>query len=589
MGLDVRRGLALHTWKAFDVDDEGRVLAGSDETGSVQLVELAPDGASTPLTALRGGCSGSYLSGERAVVVEHAEGGNERGQLSLLRLGSEGYEPLAHDPRHVHRLMAALPGRVVYLTNRRNGVDFDVVIRNVFSGEEETVYDQGGMTSAATASPDSRYVAVVVPTDLPMSSRLVLVDTMPETEAEHVVALTGAQEHAVHSHPHWLADSSGLVVTTNRGRDLTGIARYDLATEQWSWLVASEQHDLTGWLSPDGRTLLVLTNADGAAWLTLHDSTTGEQLREVPLPAAGWVAYPLPEPVWSPNSRFLALSFSSPATPGDVLLVDVESGSVKALTDSRAQFDQQVPAEPTLHRVADRIPCFRYGDGESAVLFLHGGPEGQSVQRFDPLVQGLVAAGHTVLVPNIRGSVGYGKRYYSADDVDKRLESIEDLITLHDWLTEQGTPADRIALWGRSYGGYLVLAGLAFQPDRWAAGVDIVGISSLVTFLRNTSGYRRAAREREYGSLERDLEFLERASPLNSVDAIRAPLFVVHGANDPRVPVAEAEQLAEAVRRNGIECELRVYADEGHQLANEDNKLDAYPAAIEFLDRVLRG
>jgi dipeptidyl aminopeptidase/acylaminoacyl peptidase len=133
----------------------------------------------------------------------------------------------------------------------------------------------------------------------------------------------------------------------------------------------------------------------------------------------------------------------------------------------------------------------------------------------------------------------------------------------------------------------MVLAGLAFQRELWAAGVDIVGISNLVTFLENTSAYRRAHREREYGSLADDRGFLMHASPLTHVDAIRAPLFVIHGRHDPRVPVSEAEQLVESLSRRDVPCTLRVYEDEGHGLAQLDNRLDAYPAAIEFLDRVL--
>jgi dipeptidyl aminopeptidase/acylaminoacyl peptidase len=135
----------------------------------------------------------------------------------------------------------------------------------------------------------------------------------------------------------------------------------------------------------------------------------------------------------------------------------------------------------------------------------------------------------------------------------------------------------------------MVLAGLAFQPGLWAAGVDIVGISSLVTFLENTSAYRRAYREREYGRLETDRRMLEEASPLGRIDQVRAPLFVIHGANDPRVPLSEAEQLVAAVRSRGVECELRVYSDEGHGLAKRANRLDAYPAAVASLTRWLGG
>jgi len=134
-----------------------------------------------------------------------------------------------------------------------------------------------------------------------------------------------------------------------------------------------------------------------------------------------------------------------------------------------------------------------------------------------------------------------------------------------------------------------VLAGLAFEPERWAAGIGVVAISSLVTFLRSTSDYRRAFREREYGSLEHDLDFLHEVSPLTHVERIRAPLLLVHGANDPRVPVSEAEQLHRTLVERGVPCELVVYPDEGHGLQKLGNRLDAYPKMVEFLERHLPG
>ncbi len=223
----------------------------------------------------------------------------------------------------------------------------------------------------------------------------------------------------------------------------------------------------------------------------------------------------------------------------------------------------------------------------SAVLVVHGGPESQSRQGFSIYTQLLAAAGHTVLVPNVRGSTGYGKSWYSADDGRRRMNSVDDLAALHAYLPQLGLDPERAALWGGSYGGYMVLAGLAFQPGLWAAGVDIVGIASLVTFLENTSAYRRAYREREYGTLARDREFLHSVSPLSQIDDIVAPLFIIHGANDPRVPLSEAEQIHAALSGRGRECELLVYGDEGHGLARRANRLDAFPRACAFLGRHL--
>jgi dipeptidyl aminopeptidase/acylaminoacyl peptidase len=208
---------------------------------------------------------------------------------------------------------------------------------------------------------------------------------------------------------------------------------------------------------------------------------------------------------------------------------------------------------------------------------------------WSPIISALAGEGHTVVVPNVRGSDGYGKRWISLDDVELRLDSVADLAAIHAWLPDAGLDPARSALWGGSYGGYMVLSGVSMQPDLWAAGVDIVGMSSLVTFLENTSEYRRAIREREYGSLEHDREILVRASPITYLDDIVAPRFVIHGANDPRVPLSEAEQIKAALDGKGVPCELRVYHDEGHGLAKRGNRLDAYPAALAFLEEHLLG
>jgi dipeptidyl aminopeptidase/acylaminoacyl peptidase len=191
-------------------------------------------------------------------------------------------------------------------------------------------------------------------------------------------------------------------------------------------------------------------------------------------------------------------------------------------------------------------------------------------------------------VPNVRGSSGYGKAYLALDDREKRMDSVRDLEFLHKALTHRiEIDSKKIALLGASYGGYMVLAGLAFQPDLWAAGVDIVGISNLTTFLQNTSSWRRSIREPEYGYLDRDQEVLKKFSPINAIENVKAPLFIIHGANDPRVPLSEAKQMAERLKMHGREVELLVYPDEGHGLEKLKNRIDAYPKAAAFLDKHL--
>ena len=164
---------------------------------------------------------------------------------------------------------------------------------------------------------------------------------------------------------------------------------------------------------------------------------------------------------------------------------------------------------------------------------------------------------------------------------------VRDLAAVHASLAERGVDATRVAVIGGSYGGYMTLAALAFHPDLWAAGIAIVGISSLVTFLENTSPYRRRVREVEYGFLDTDRDFLIEASPMTHVDDIRAPLMLIHGANDPRVPVGEARQLHASLVARGIQSELLIYEDEGHGLAKRVNRLDALPKMLAFLRKNL--
>jgi dipeptidyl aminopeptidase/acylaminoacyl peptidase len=282
---------------------------------------------------------------------------------------------------------------------------------------------------------------------------------------------------------------------------------------------------------------------------------------------------------------------------GDVWAHDLLADEAHRLTTSPAQVAPEALVAPEAVDVesfdGERVPVFLYRPTGAprplpVVVVVHGGPESQSVLAFDPVVQGLVAAGFAVVVPNVRGSTGYGKRYAALDDTTRRLDSVRDLASVHDWLPSVALDPERAALYGASYGGYMVLAGLAFQPERWAAGVDIVGVSDLVTFLENTSAYRRAHREHEYGSLTNDRDFLISASPLRHADAVRAPLFVIHGRNDPRVPVGETEQMVARLNERKVRCELVIYEDEGHGLARRANRLDALPRAVAFLAEVLR-
>jgi dipeptidyl aminopeptidase/acylaminoacyl peptidase len=208
---------------------------------------------------------------------------------------------------------------------------------------------------------------------------------------------------------------------------------------------------------------------------------------------------------------------------------------------------------------------------------------------FNDFIQHLVSEGIAVVAPNVRGSTGYGKTYTHLDDVEKRLDSVRDIDSLVSHLVSAGIAhKDKLAVMGTSYGGFMTLSCAARYPDLWACAIDTVGMYNLVTFLENTAPYRRPHRESEYGSLEKHRELLERVSPAAKIHNITAPIMIIQGRNDPRVPVTEAEQAVAALRALGRTVEYLCYDDEGHGIIKLKNRLDCYPRMAAFLKKYLR-
>jgi dipeptidyl aminopeptidase/acylaminoacyl peptidase len=561
--LEMRQAVPL-SWSP-----DGRwLLVRSNIPGTHQLYVLP---GMRRLTSYEEPVTGQFLP-DGHVLVEVDEGGNERIQLHVLDHG-----PLVSDPQFIHRTPIAHGRTLAYATNRRNGVDFDVVAHELETGEE-TVFEFDGNVYVEGMSPDGRFIAADVTGARSGDNTLVVCDVETGERTE----LTPHSEASEFYSPVWTPQ--GIALSTNEGRDTFAIVCAGRPLYESEWDV-----ELVG--DDSGRLLLAVENADGYSRLQLVGGD------EIPLPGRGVVEHP----VFSPDGSKLAFAFSSPVEPHDVYVYDLESRSLERRTESPRDVDISMLVEPTLHRFesfdGESIPVFLFspGDGDGpfpVVVTVHGGPESQwrpwYSPSFAPLTQYFVSRGYAVAAPNVRGSTGYGKRFEHLDDIEKRLDSVEDLRALHGWLAARpDIDGSRAVVYGRSYGGYMVLAALAFQPDLWAAGLEAVGISSLVTFLQNTSPYRRAAREREYGSLANDLEFLERASPMTHIDNIRAPLFIQHGRNDPRVPVSESEHIAEVLRAKGVECELLIFEDEGHTVEKLANRIETFERMVAFLDRTL--
>jgi dipeptidyl aminopeptidase/acylaminoacyl peptidase len=542
----------------------------------------------------------SPAPGDGRILYAADSGGNENAHLWLQNPdGSEacltqGHEKAMHNPGHW-----SPDGRMLtYSANRDDPGRFGLYLQDMQDPTSEArliwASSEPGYLREMVLSPDGKSIAVVR-VKSSFSHDLVLVDI----ESGAPRTLHASEELTTYGDISFSADGRWLWLLADAGADFVYIARLGLESGEMEPIIQAEW-DIEGFsVSPDGERIVFSTNVDGGSELRLRELADGSTFTAISTQSArGVVGLAGGGAAFSPDGRRVAFSFSSSTRTYDIHVWDLATGSVQQLTQSsHGGIAMETFVEPALIHYPTMdgldIPGWFYAPRSTearfpVVVYVHGGPEGQFRPYMNYVVQFFVQRGFGVLAPNVRGSVGYGKAYSHLDDVRKRMDSVADLAHAAHWLREQpNVDPKRIAIMGGSYGGFMVLSAVTTYPELWAAGVDIVGISNLATFLENTSTYRRSHRAAEYGSLDDDREFLEEIAPANHLDRLRAPLIVIHGRNDPRVPLSEAEQLVSTLQEQGSPTELFVFDDEGHGVVKLKNKLVAYPAIAAFLEKHL--
>lgn len=544
--------------------------------------------------------SGELLPGNnRSLVYVSDVGGAEVYQLFRLDLETGRTTRLSDgSSRHISLVPSRDGSRIAYSNNARNGRDMDLYLGDgVSHNAEERLLEREGHWYPIEFSPDGQKLLIGHYVSI-NESHLFEVDFA----SRETTRLTPETPTASYRDATYGADGRTLFVTTDREGEFIELYETQIG-EEGAWRPLSRS---IPWnveqiaLSHDGQTLAFTTNEDGTSVLRMLD-TRARQLREPGVEVPNGVIRGLH---FARAARVLGFTVTTPQQTGDVYSIDLARRSLSRWTESEiGGLNPESFVEPTLVRYRtfdDReIPAFYYrprqeeGDGGAPVLvYIHGGPESQSRPYFSSLIQYLVLESRiAVLVPNVRGSDGYGKSYLLLDNGEQREDSVRDIGALLDWVSaQQELDDEHVAVYGGSYGGYMVLASLAHFGDRLRAGVDIVGISSFVTFLENTQEYRRDLRRQEYGD-ERDPDMrrhLESISPVNTVDRIRSALFVAHGANDPRVPLGETEQIVDAVRSGGNPVWTMVARNEGHGFRRKENRDLFIQLTVLFLEEHLR-
>ncbi|MES2046804.1 MAG: prolyl oligopeptidase family serine peptidase [Pseudomonadota bacterium] len=485
---------------------------------------------------------------------------------------------------------------MAYSSTSRNGTDTDIWLRDTKTGVAKPLVIEGGSWRAMDFSPNGKslLVARYVAADDTRPGKVDLASgKLTLFPVEGGKAAFGGFEYA--------HNGKGVYFVSDENAEFQQLRHHDPASGKTTVISKDIPWNVSNFSqSDDGTQLAFVTNEDGVSVLRVLNT---KNFTQIPLPA-------LPLGVvggleFTSDGKRIALSINTATSPSDVYVLELANKKIVRWTRSEVGgLDTATFTAPTLVHFKSfdgrTIPAFYYrpaglkADEKVPVLInIHGGPEGQALPTFSPNIQYLMhELKIAVLVPNVRGSSGYGKTYLEIDNGYQRKDSVKDIGALLDWIALQpGLDKERVGVVGGSYGGYMVLASMVDYNSRLRAGVDIVGISNFNTFLKNTESYRRDLRRVEYGD-ERDPKmaaFLEEIAPLNNAGKISKPLFVAQGLNDPRVPYTEAEQMVKAVRGNGGDVWFLMFKDEGHGFRKKQNS-DFYGASeVLFWKKYLLG
>jgi protease II len=592
------RSAAVFAWHP----QRREMLIGTRFADTVQVHELkSPGAARAQLTFFPDRVSGALYhphTGDYFVFSKDI-GGGEWYQLFRYDCGL-GETTMLTDgkSRNLDSVWSNRGDRLAYASTRRNRADLDFYTMDPAdkSSDHLLAQNEGGGWSIADWSPDDK--TLLVEESISVNESYLWLLNAADGQKTAITRRGG--EKVAYTAIGFSADGKSIYVTSDRDNEFQRIARIDLATGQPEYLTQDHWDVESAALSHNRQLLAYVVNENGTSRLRLLNLVSGKE-RSLPETPNGVIT----GLAWHENNRDLAFSVNFARSPLDAYSIDVEAGKTDRWTTSETGgVNPQSFAEPTLVKWSSfdgseisgwlfMPPAAKFPGKRPVIVNIHGGPEGQA----RPIYQArnnyfLNEMGIAILYPNVRGSTGYGKTYVALDNGFKREGSYKDIEALLHWIKNQpNLDGDRIMVTGGSYGGHMTLATATRYNDLITCSVDIVGPSSLVTFLEHTEPYRRDLRRVEYGD-ERDpkmRDFLERIAPINNVKDLKKPIFIVAGANDPRVPKSEADQMVAALRQQGTPFWYLAAKDEGHGFAKKKNADYQFYATILFEQKYLLG
>lgn len=571
-------------------------FTSSKMSGAKQVYRITKEGWPYQLTSFEDGIDFFVLSNNSELAIVGASvGGSEQSQLYLMNTEFGYIKQLSNfeDVKMGSVVWSNDDKFIYYRSNQENKIDFFIYKMDILTTEFEKIFEFPGWNVISNISQDNTKLIISNYTSN-VNVDLYLLDlnsgkvTMINEDDKDVRYLT----------PVLMPDNETIWLTCDYNEDgILRLAKMKLGSPEVTfvddgWIDSKwEIEDFK--LSRDYKYMGAQYNENGYNRIKIREVNSDKELPSPPLDG-------LTKLFDFDKFGNILITFEGPTRAPDVWIWNPHRDELKQRTFSvYAGIDRTMFRDPKLITYTSfdglEIPAFLYlppdykeGEAIPFVVYAHGGPENQFKPDFIRSFQYMMLNGYGILAPNPRGSSGYGRTYLNLDNYKKRKNSLKDYKAAADWLLEKGyTKKGMLGIRGGSYGGYVVLGMITEYPDLFDAAIDIVGISNFETFLKNTKPYRRKIREPEYGPLT-DLEFLREISPIYKAHLIKTPLLVIHGANDPRVPLIEATQIIKAINDNKGIVDSLIFYDEGHGSDKIENVITEYRKHIEFLNKYLK-
>lgn len=585
--------------------DESKILVSSKETGIFNAVEIdIQSGQQKPLTKSNDNAvfGYSYFPNDTRVVYGSDKGGNEITHLYVLNEDGSSLDLIKDSTAKAQFYgWSANKKSMYYVSNSRDKRFFDLYKVALDEKKEGNVYpsvvayknDKGLDVSAV--SRDDRFIALseTVTTN---NSNMYLLDTQTGN-AKLISQHTGDVQYDAQ---YFSIDGKKLYYLTDEGSEFTYLASYDIETAEKKKIEEAPWDIMYAYLSKNGKYRVVAINNDARTEIKIYDESDGGKQITVPgLPEGDITGVNI-----SDSEKLMSFYVSSSKAPSNLFIYSFETKEVKQLTDTmnkEIDGNDLVAGEVVRFKSFDgmEIPCLLYkpkgikeGDKVPALLWIHGGPGGQTRLNYTPSLQHLVNHGYAILAVNNRGSSGYGKTFFAADDRKHGNEDLKDCIESKKYLATLGyVDESRIGIYGGSYGGYMVMAALAFAPDEFKVGVNLFGVTNWLRTLKSIPpwwGSFRDALYMEMGDPVKDSVALYNKSPLFHAEKITKPFIVLQGSNDPRVLQVESDEIVAAAKKNGVPVQYVIFKDEGHGFVKKENNIKASEEVLKFLDMYLK-